>query len=108
VRHYRSPKEFFETEKAKLQPGKCKKCGFKYGQHAIASPEEVEFLRSLGYGVFVCKDMEENPFLEGPYLEIVAMTLDEEFLESDEIEEMFKAREPDDPCDSDYMKDISS
>ena len=89
-------------------PGKCSKCGFAYGQHAISTAEEVEFLRSLGYGVFVCKDIEDSPFLERPHLEIVAMNLDEEFLESDEILEMYKNREPDNPCDSEFMEDISS
>ncbi len=92
-----------------LPPGKCKKCGFLYEQHAIASAEEVEFLRSLGYGVFICKDLEELPILSiGPYLEIVAMTTDNEFLSTREIEEMYKSKEPDDPCDSDFMEDISS
>ena len=94
----------------KLPPGgKCRKCGFQYAEHAIATAEEVEFLRSLGYGVFICKDLEDNPFLGiGPYLEIVTMNLDEEFLESDEIGEMYKNREPDDPCDTEFMEDISS
>ncbi len=99
----------FAELKTKLQPGKCSKCGFLYKQHAIASAEEVEMLRSLGYGVFICKDLEDNPVLAiGPYLEIVAMNLDEEFLKSDEIGEMYKNREPADPCDKEFMEEISS
>ncbi len=96
----------YATLKTK-QPGQCSKCGFELEQHAIATAEEVEFLRSLGYGVFVCKDVEDNPLLED-YLEIVAMNLDKEFLDSNEIEEIYNNREPDDPCDSAFMEDISS
>ena len=89
-----------------LQIGKCKKCGFTYEQHSIVSPEELEFLRSLGYGVFVCRDLEDTPFLE-THLEVVAMK-DDEFLDSDEIAEMYKNKEPDDPCDEEFMEEISS
>ena len=93
-----------------LLPGraKCKKCGFAFKQHAISSPEEIEFLRSLGYGVFVCRDLEDNPLLGGTYLEVVAMSEDGKFLNTYEIEEMYKNREPDDPCDSEFMEDIST
>jgi hypothetical protein len=87
---------------------RCKKCGFAFKEHAISTPEEVEFLRSLGYGVFVCKDVEDNPFLKG-FLEIVAMTQDNEFLKSHEIEKMYKKnKEPDNPCDRAFMKEIST
>ena len=93
-----------------LLPGrsKCKKCGFAFKKHAISSPEEIEFLRSLGYGVFVCRDLEDNPLLGGTYLEVVAMSEDGKFLNTYEIEEMYKNREPDDPCDSEFMEDIST
>ncbi len=102
-------KKYYDKKKVDLPVGKCKKCGFAYGQHAIASPEEVEFLRSIGYNVFVCKDIiEENPFLEGDYLEVVATTKDDEFLDGDEIEQLYKNREPGDPCDEEFMEEISS
>lgn len=101
-----SPERGYFSEE-RLEPGKCKKCGFEYRQHAIVTPEEVEFLRSLGYGVFICKDIEDNPFLEGRHLEIVA-SKDDVFLETDEIEKMYNARGPDDPCDSAFMREISS
>ena len=91
----------------KRPPGKCSKCGFQYEQHAIATPEELEFLRSLGYGVFICKDREDNPLLK-TYLKIVVMNLEGEFLNTYEIEEMHKNREPNNPCDSDFMRGIST
>ena len=92
----------------KLQLGRCKKCGFAYEQHAIATLEEVELLRSLGCGIFVCRDMEDNPLLKGPHFEVVAMTKDKKFLNTYEIEEMYNNRKPDDPCDSEFMEDIST
>ncbi len=99
MRHYR---------KEKLQPGKCKKCGFEYEEHAIATTAEVELLRSLGYAVFICKGIEENSFLTGAWVEIVAANSDGESLKTDELEEMFKEPEPEEPCDVDYMEEISS
>ncbi len=90
-----------------MSPGRCKKCGFEYEQHAIATPDEVEFLRSLGYGVFICRDIEDTPALRA-YVEIVAMNLEGEFLNTYEIEETCKNSEPNDPCNSDYMRDIST
>ncbi len=87
--------------------GKCSKCGFQYEQHSIVSYEELAFLRSLGYGAFICRDMEDNPLLK-TYVEIVAMNPEHEFLSTREIEEMYKNREPNDPCDGDYMEEISS
>jgi hypothetical protein len=97
----------FATERAKLESSKCKKCGFEYGEHAIATPEEVELLRSLGYGLFICKGVAEyNHFLEGPYVEIVAVSSEGVTLNTCDLEKMFK--EPDNPCDSDFMEDISS
>ena len=86
---------------------KCPKCGFAFEEHATALPEEVELLRSLGFGVFVCKDVEDgHPFLEGVYLEVVAMK-DDKFLNSFDIEEIYNNREPDNPCDSGFMEEIS-
>jgi hypothetical protein len=96
--------ELKEIVKEKLQPGKCRKCGFTYGEHAISTRGELELLRALGYAAFICRDSEDKPF--GDYVEIVAVSSEGKTLNTDELEEMFK--EPDDPCDEEFMEEISS
>jgi hypothetical protein len=93
-----------ERVKEKLQPGKCKKCGFDYGEHSMALREELELLRARGYSAFICRDSEDKPF--GDYVEIVAVSLEGKILKTDDIEDMFK--DPEDPCDEEFMEEISS
>jgi hypothetical protein len=86
----------------------CKKCGNAEGEHSIARPDEILTLRSLGYEVWDCDSLDDiTPLLEGPH-RWVWVEKDGLVADSLEIEEVCRNADPDDPCDSDYMKDISS
>jgi hypothetical protein len=70
----------------------------------MALREELELLRARGYAAFICRDSEDKPF--GDYVEIVAVSSEGKILKTDDIEDMFK--EPEDPCDEEFMEEISS
>ncbi len=86
----------------------CSHCGHSYGEHTIARPDEIETLLSLGFTVYDCDSIDEDtPFLEGEH-RWVWVEKDGVVADCLEIEETCKNVEPDDPCDSDFMKEISS
>ncbi len=93
----------------KLTLRRCKVCGNAEGAHAIARPDEIPILRSLGYEVYDCDTVDPSPFLDGErrwvWVEKAGLVAD-----SLEIEEVRKGKnsQPDDPCDGDYMEEISS
>jgi hypothetical protein len=91
----------------------CDECGFTIGVHALATLSEMETLKSRGYMVIQCNKVgaEDTPFLDYDTWEVVVFREEApgvmiKFLDCRQIEEM--CGEPDDPCDEEFMEEISS
>lgn len=93
----------------KLPTRLCKVCGNDETEHTIARPDEVLTLRSLGYEVYECDTVEADPLLDGcPYWVWVCIEKDGLVADCLEIGKVCKKADPENPCDDEFMKDISS
>ena len=87
----------------------CKVCSNDEAEHTIARPDEVLTLRSLGYVVYDCDTVESNPVLDGcTHWAWVWVEKDGLVADCLEIGEVCKKADPDNPCEEDFMKEIST
>lgn len=96
-----------KAELEKSGPTLCKACGKLDNDHTFFFTEDIETLRSQGCSVTLCDDSEPDMDLSSIELHWgYILAPDGSVLQTKEIHARCKA--PDDPCDGDYVEDISS
>ena len=89
----------------------CKTCGNAEGNHAVTKRNEVGLLRSLGYEVTVCNELDPSPLDPGSWVEKgywwTWVTKDGTSVDSFEVDEVC-SNHVENPCDSAFMEEIST
>jgi hypothetical protein len=67
----------------------CKHCGGHYDNHDYLTPEEIDYTREQGYTVDICENRVENRDQSSTFFCMVTSP-------------------PEDPCDEEFMKEIST